>query len=230
MIYLILFVVSLASGCVIFVKSFDLKARVSPLLSFSGAYLLGICLLHLLPELFEGNDSSVGFYLLVGFFLQLILDYFSGGIEHGHAHVNKNKIGKFPLLIFLSLGLHAFLESFPLLELDEESYLIGLLIHKVPIAIILGGLLIGYELKKSIIFIALLIFSLMSPLGVFVGSYFNSNTVIFQQFLAISIGIILHLSTTILLETNDQHHISVKKLIPLFLGVTLALLSLLVAH
>ncbi|MBL4710802.1 MAG: ZIP family metal transporter, partial [Flavobacteriales bacterium] len=102
MIYLSLFIVSLVSGCFIFIKSFDLKTKISSLLSFSGAYLLGICFLHLIPELFEENDSSVGLYLLIGFFLQLILDYFSGGIEHGHAHVNKKKIGRFPLLIFLS--------------------------------------------------------------------------------------------------------------------------------
>ncbi|MFT4757577.1 MAG: zinc and cadmium transporter [Vicingaceae bacterium] len=232
MIYLSLFIISLLSGSVVFLKKFDLKSKVSSLLSFSGAYLLGICFLHLIPELFESSEASVGLYLLIGFFLQLILDYFSGGIEHGHTHVNSSKIGKFPLLVFSSLALHAFLESFPLEELnyemDSNSYLFGLLLHKVPIAIILGSLLLAYKLKKSTIFLALLVFSLMAPLGAFTGSYFPSNTIVYQQFLAISIGIILHLSTTILLETNEEHHISIRKLVPILVGVTLALVTLVV--
>ncbi|MFT5668647.1 MAG: zinc and cadmium transporter [Vicingaceae bacterium] len=232
MIYLSLFIISLLSGSVVFLKKFDLKSKVSFLLSFSGAYLLGICFLHLIPELFESSEASVGLYLLIGFFLQLILDYFSGGIEHGHTHVNSSKIGKFPLLVFLSLALHAFLESFPLEELNHEmdsnSYLFGLLIHKVPIAIILGSLLLAYKLKKSTIFLGILVFSLMAPLGAFTGSYFPSNTAVYQQFLAISIGIILHLSTTILLETNEEHHISIRKLVPILVGVALALVTLVV--
>ncbi|MFT6165894.1 MAG: zinc transporter ZupT [Vicingaceae bacterium] len=230
--YLGLFLVSLLSGSVVFIKQIQLKGKITFLLSFSGAYLLGICLLHLIPELFDSGGKSVGLYLLIGFFLQLVLDYFSGGIEHGHTHVNSKKIGRFPYLIFLSLGLHAFLESFPLTELNHEtgtsSYLWGLLLHKVPIAIILGSLLLAYKLKNTQIFIAILLFSLMAPIGAFIGSSFTSDTTIYKQFLAVSIGIILHLSTTILLETNEEHHISVKKLVPILLGVALALLTLVI--
>jgi hypothetical protein len=68
----------------------------------------------------------------------------------------------------------------------------------------------------------------MAPLGAFIGSSFTSDTTIYQQFLAVSIGIILHLSTTILLETNEEHHISLKKLVPIMLGVALALLTLVI--
>ena len=230
--YLVLFLVSFVSGSLIFIKQLKLKSKISFLLSFSGAYLLGICFLHLIPELFESGSESVSFYLLIGFFLQLILDYFSGGIEHGHTHVNIKKIGQFPYLVFLSLGLHAFLESFPLtelnLEMESNSYLLGLLLHKVPIAIILASLLLAYKLKNIQILIAIVIFSLMAPLGALIGSIFTSDTEVYQQFLAVSIGIILHLSTTILLEVNEEHHISIKKLIPIILGVTLALLTLVV--
>jgi len=232
MIYLSLFLVSFISGSLVFAKQLNLKNKITFLLSFSGAYLLGVCFLHLIPELFESGDESVGLYLLIGFFLQLVLDYFSGGIEHGHTHVNSKKIGRFPYLVFISLGLHAFLESFPLTELNQEmessSYLWGLLLHKGPIAIILGSLLLAYKLKNSQIFIAIILFSLMAPLGAFIGSSFTSDTTIYQQFLAVSIGIILHLSTTILLETNEEHHISLKKLVPIMLGVALALLTLVI--
>ena len=232
MIYVGLFLVSFLGGAIVFLKKLQLKSKVSFLLSFSGAYLLGICFLHLIPELFEEGGESVSFYLLIGFFLQLVLDYFSGGIEHGHTHVDHKRVGKFPFLVFVSLGLHAFLESFPLkelnLELESSSYLWGLLLHKIPIAIIFGSLLLAYKLKNSQILIAIFIFSAIAPLGVFVGSNFTSDTAIYQQFLAVSIGIILHLSTTILLETNEEHSISFKKLLPILLGVALALLTLVV--
>lgn len=230
MLYLSLFVVSLISGCFVFTKQFKANKNINILLPFSGAYLLAICFLHLLPELFEVSGHSVAIYLLIGFFLQLILDYFSGGIEHGHVHVNKSKIGSFPFLIFISLGLHAFLEALPLHELTNaslsNSYLLGILFHKIPIALVLGSLLVSYQLKKGKIFFALLIFALLGPLGAFIGSEYESTTLIFQKFLAISIGIILHLSTTILLENNEDHHINLKKLFPIVLGVGLALLSL----
>lgn len=230
MMYLSLFLVSLVSGSFVFIKSFNLKNKIPFLLSFSGAYLLGICFLELIPNLFETGGAQVGLYLLIGFFLQLILDYFSGGIEHGHTHVNSSRIGKFPFLVFLSLGLHAFLESFPLEELNHHLhsnyYLFGLLLHKIPIAIILGSLLLAYKLEKTTIFITILIFSLMAPMGSWIGSYFQAGSSIYQQFLAVSIGIILHLSTTILLETNEEHSINLKKLIPLLCGVGLALSTL----
>lgn len=229
MIYLSLFFVSFLSGVFVYLNLTGAKKYAKVLLSFSGAYLLGICFLHLIPELFETESHNLGIYLMIGFFLQLVLDYFSGGIEHGHAHVNQNKVGRFPFLIFISLGLHAFLEAFPLEELNSDvssySYLVGLLFHKVPIAIIFVGLLINYKIDKIYVFIGLVMFSLMGPAGVWVGSFFNSETAIFQQFLAISIGIILHLSTTILLEANEEHKVSMKKLIPLLVGVTFALLS-----
>ena len=51
------------------------------LLTFSGAYLLAVSVLHLLPELFHNNntDKYIGLYILGGFliqiFLELLFDY-----------------------------------------------------------------------------------------------------------------------------------------------------------
>ena len=57
------------------------------LLTFSGAYLLAISLLHLLPELFANNPTEkIGIFILGGFLIQIFLEYFSQGIEHGHFH------------------------------------------------------------------------------------------------------------------------------------------------
>ena len=64
----------------------------SVLLSFSGAYLLGAVVLHLLPEVFENravnqsHDYTAAIYILIGFLIQLLIVQFTKGIEHGHLH------------------------------------------------------------------------------------------------------------------------------------------------
>jgi zinc and cadmium transporter len=61
--------------------------------SFTGAFLLCLTLLHLLPELYDFDHNAagaeheailLGACMLVGFFVQLALDYISMGVEHGH--------------------------------------------------------------------------------------------------------------------------------------------------
>ena len=229
--YSVLFLVSILGGLgVFFLKG--LRNNIKSILSFSGSYLLGICFLHLLPELFEDSEiESIGIFLLIGFFLQIVLDYTSGGIEHGHTHVNKKRLKKFPTLVFISLCIHALLEAFPIQSFPEKdiqnTYLIALMIHKVPISFILASLLLAYELSKTKIILGILIFSLMAPLGAYGGTYFLDNIDLFKSLLAISVGIILHLATTIILESSEKHQIEWKRLIPMLAGVLLALTSLL---
>ncbi|MEQ8908002.1 MAG: ZIP family metal transporter [Vicingaceae bacterium] len=229
--FLSLFMVSLLGGSLVFIKQ-DWKRFTNMALAFSGAYLLGICLLHLIPELFESEtaEAHLGAFILIGYLLQLVLDYFSGGIEHGHVHVNKSFLGRFPWLIMISLCVHALVEAFPLHELNNQvgisSYLMGLLLHKVPISFILVSLLMGYKLPNYQILLATLLFAAMGPLGVSLGQQLGHSPEMFSRLLALSIGIILHLSTTILLESNEDHRIHWKKLIPVFVGFGLAFLSL----
>ena len=104
--YYLLVPISLLSGLLVFIPSLSKKGSTKLILSFSGSFLLSICLLHIIPEIFSGHHDhhlNLGIYLMIGFFLQLILDYFSGGIEHGHTHVNQKKLEHFPLLIFIFL-------------------------------------------------------------------------------------------------------------------------------
>ena len=60
-------------------------------LAFSGGFLLAIIFQHLLPDIYHTGAEHVGIYILIGFLIQLILEYFSGGIEHGHVHVHKGQ-------------------------------------------------------------------------------------------------------------------------------------------
>ena len=57
------------------------KKFVQILLAFSGAYLLSVTILHLVPEVYvAGNDfKSIGIYILIGIILQSVLESFSKG-------------------------------------------------------------------------------------------------------------------------------------------------------
>ena len=59
--------------------------------------LICVCVLELIPSLYKMDYENTGLFILLGFFLQIILDYFSHGIEHGHVHVKKNHSVWFPL-------------------------------------------------------------------------------------------------------------------------------------
>ena len=73
------------------------------LLSFSGSFLLALTLFELLPEVYEHLDTKLaGLFIMCGIMLQLVLELFSKGAEHGHVHIHKHE-SAFPWLLFISL-------------------------------------------------------------------------------------------------------------------------------
>jgi len=198
------------------------------LLSFSGGYLLTIIFTHILPETYNDYGYDVGFYILIGFLIQLILEYFSQGAEHGHTHTHG--IGKsFPLIIFLSLSLHAFIEAIPIVSVhvghvhqQSNGLFWGIFLHKVPVAIALMTIFkaSGQSNIKSWIYLAL--FGLMAPAGLLFGAYLT-KTIHFQTgwIMAIAIGMFLHISTTIIFESSEGHKINALKLFAIILGFVL---------
>ena len=228
--YFVLFIlVVVAAGGAVLVYQPKNLAFSKLLLSFSGAYLFGLIFLHLLPEIYEEASWEIGVYILLGFLLQLALDYFSKGIEHGHAHIHGNK---FPIAIFLGLCLHSFFEGMPILNysstgnLDMNYSLIsGIMIHKIPITIVLAGLLKQrFSVSKSLIFIV--IFAITLPLGSLANisiSQLVSDTAHYEHIvLAIVVGIMLHVSTTILYESDEAHKFNLQKVASILLGFLIA--------
>ena len=57
-------------------------------LVFSGAFLFVTCLLHLIPEIVESDIVYAKLFIVLGFFLQMVLEKYSEGIEHGHIHMD----------------------------------------------------------------------------------------------------------------------------------------------
>ncbi len=191
------------------------------LLAFSGAYLLAITVFDLLPEVFEDNlfAKRTGVWIMIGILLQKVLEYFSKGAEHGHIHLDK-ETSKVPTLLFFSLAIHAILEGFPIHH--TEGILIGIIIHKIPIAMIMATFLLNTKIEKPVIIITLLLFALMTPLGTFISEYFEGVHAYYKEINALVIGIFLHVSTTILFESNEGHKFNITKLLVILAATAIA--------
>src|SRR5690554_8049513 len=87
----------------------------------SGGFLLSITVFELLPQVFETPSKRIGVFIMLGILLQIFLEYFSKGAEHGHVHVHSEQ-KHFPWMLFISLCIHAFVEGFPI---SEENNKIG---------------------------------------------------------------------------------------------------------
>jgi len=190
------------------------------LLSFSGAFLLALTLFDLLPEVYHHLDpKQTGLFIMCGILLQIILEFFSKGAEHGHMHIHKEDT-VFPWLLFVSLCIHSFLEGFPIHQHNDMVY--GVLIHKIPIATLITAFLLQSSFTKIQIISFLVVFAVMTPLG----TYISNNTAFVTDYIdvinAIVIGIFLHISTTILFETGEGHKFNLSKLVAICLGVLIA--------
>ena len=165
--YLLLFACVAFAGFVFFLLRKPNPQTLKLSLAFSGAYLFGMCLLHLLPHLYLSADVHlIGYFILGGFILQVVLEYFSEGIEHGHIHVHKHHSKIFPLSMMLSLGIHAFLEAMPLegnLVMSHEhgtkSLLTGIILHHMPVAFALASMLTESGIGKRKTILMVLIFA-----------------------------------------------------------------------
>ncbi|MBC2846748.1 ZIP family metal transporter [Winogradskyella flava] len=190
------------------------------LLSFSGAFLLALTLFDLLPEVYEHLDAKQsGFFIMCGILLQIILEFFSKGAEHGHVHIHKEDT-KFPWILFISLCIHSFLEGFPIHQHNDMVY--GVFIHKIPIAALLTSFLLQSKYMKEQAISFILVFAAMTPLGTLVSNLSSIDPHILISINALVIGIFLHIATTILFETGEGHKFNLSKLVAICLGILIA--------
>ena len=227
---ILLFSSSLLGGLAIFLFKKDNTNRLKLVLSFSGAYLFAITVLHLMPDVYSSNNPQIGLFILGGFLLQIFMEQFSEGIEHGHIHKHSHQHVAFPIGIMISLCLHAFLEGMPLAQGQHQELVYGIALHHIPAAFALGSVLLGNKLSKGRISGLLILFALMSPLGYWLSFEIGQGSVgnievYFDQIMAVVIGIFLHISTTILFESSVDHKFNLKKVIAVLFGIGIALLG-----
>nr|WP_315187240.1 ZIP family metal transporter [uncultured Flavobacterium sp.] len=195
------------------------KTNLKLLLAFSGSFLLSITVIHLLPEVYETSNHSIGLYIMLGILFQIILEFFSKGAEHGHVHGHK-KILHIPWLLFISLCIHAFLEGFPVSH--HHDLAIGIAIHHFPIAIILTTFFVNATLNKKAIFLFMATFALMTPLGTIASNYLPVLNDYYPEITAVVIGILFHISSTIIFETTEGHKFNIAKVSMIIFGIALA--------
>lgn len=213
-------------------------ARIKLLLAFSGAFLLSITVLHMLPELYERGGHHIGSWLLAGFMLQVVLDYFSRGIEHGHVHLPGKEHGHghgLPLATLLSLCVHSFTEGVPFADRQvggDVVFVIGVLLHKMPMAIALATVLRSTGTGVARSWAVLAVFAVAAPAGILTGAWIGTD--LSEEFLvkalAVAIGMLLHISTTILFETTPEHRFDAKRFLTIVAGVVLGSITAHLGH
>lgn len=233
----ILFLSAFIAGIAVFFVRRDNTSALKLILSFSGAYLFSITVLHLLPHVYHSSSTSpevLGLFVLGGFIFQLIMEQFSHGIEHGHIHHSESNRGLFPLGIMISLCLHAFLEGMPLASHHQNELVFGIALHHVPAAFALATLLLHANLSKTNIILLIGVFAAMTPLGFLISKGITAGSMgnidqYADRIMAIVVGIFLHISTTILFESGsaDHHKFNRRKMISVVLGIAISLLNFL---
>lgn len=235
---LLLSSILLGAICVFLFKLYEPR-HVKLLNAFTGAYLLCLTMLHLLPELYHGHgagggagghggDIRLGVLILTGFFIQVALDVISMGVEHGHAH---HLHGRMPIGVLAGLCLHALVEAMALgnpqthYDLASRRMLLwSIVLHNFPVSIALLGMLLQSGMKRTSALGLLGLFALMAPIGLTL----SAHTVLenfTRELTALVIGIFMHIATTILFESSDIHRFNFAKLAAIVIGTGLGFLS-----
>jgi zinc transporter ZupT len=222
---IIIFIFSLAGGLSVFFFKTMSSNFFKSILSFSAAYLFSITVIHILPELFYQNETPflAGIFVLLGFLFQVFLNFFSKGIEHGHLptvkhnHVDGHNHGTTSLTLFVSLLIHSLLEGTLLVhphalhdKAEVGNILIGLISHKIPESVALGTILITQVSERWLALLLILIYSLASPIGLYLGNVVIIDTLVsvswFDYLFAFIAGNFFHISTTIFFENESPDH------------------------
>ncbi|GAB5528406.1 MAG: hypothetical protein Roseis3KO_01830 [Roseivirga sp.] len=212
-------------------------------LVFAGAYLFSMTVIHLVPDLFlSGADPfNLGLYILIGFFIQKVLENFSNGVEHGHVHHHGH--GYSVGYILIALAIHSFLEGTIMTDslhsnhAPESVYshgsspkiLLGIVMHKIPAAFALMALLVIQLKSKKKALLLLTVFALSSPLGLLTSEYLSHSATLPESYLvvffAIVTGSFLQISTTIFIESDPHHKLDWKRFSVSILGALAAVLA-----
>jgi zinc transporter ZupT len=236
---LLLFLTVLGAGWLTRLVPTARTTWMKPLLAFSGAYLFTLTVTHLLPEalaLSPEHSRRVGYYVLAGFFGQLLLEVFSQGVEHGHVHHDDAAhVGQVPFMLLFSLVIHSFLEGSILVKApaagvvsqDFYAILTGVALHHIPAAFaLMAALLLRLNtFRRALPYLVL--FALAAPAGIVVSNYVVLEQLLIGGLYAALLGLVagnfLHVSTTILFETSPEHRLNWPKLAATLAGCALAL-------
>lgn len=248
---LVLFLVPLFSGALIYVLPKGKDANFRILLGFAGSYLFSITIIHILPDLFQSQVGIefIGLAVLIGFFLQQFLEYFTAGVEHGHMHAHKHhdhhdhhrphthrhqaNRALSALVLLFALCIHAFLEGAMLAKpfrmnalYNVNAVLLGIALHRAPAAFALMTVLAHQLHSRARALPHLLVFSLAAPAGLLLSTYLVNSEILSTAGLvyiyAVASGNFLHISTTIVFEGSPEHRFDARRMAVVVLGALAA--------
>jgi len=239
---LLLFFSALIPGAMVIIAKKSFQFNSTYFLVFAGSYIFSITIVHLLPELFSEtrHPEKMGLFVLLGFFIQIFIDFLTSGVEHGHSHISKTgHTNLSPALLMIGLTIHAIMDGSILAHPGSEDtahalhqsggLLFGIIIHKIPASVVLMLILQWSIQKKQLLLALLLIFSLASPFGLWAGNflgkseYFGNES--FLIIMALVSGNFLHISTSIFFESSPDHHFNRKKILIGIAGALLAVIT-----
>ena len=211
----------------------------SYIISFSVSIVLALICIHILPELFVNNSQSfIGNYLLAGFIIQIFLELLSKGIEHGHIHLQGKITNQQLIVIITGLFIHSILEGIPLNAIEANHqihqhqtindnhfslvYFFMILIHKLPIAAVLMFFLNSIKVNSIKKYFILFMFAVTTPIGAIFGEnilklpLFSDWSI---KFLAISTGMLLHITTLLIFEDHHSKRNKLKNILTISIGI-----------
>ncbi len=244
----VLFFTPLLSGLLIYLIPTSKNSNFKLILVFAGSYLFAITVTHILPELYSQHQEVelIGLFVLAGFFLQQLLEFFTSGVEHGHLpgahthdhhdhghHHSHSHQSVSALVLLLALCVHAFLEGGMLAQpvntasvYDMDAILLGIALHRAPAAFALMTVLAAQLHSKSKALPHLIVFSLAAPVGLILSTYFVESEILSDAGLiylyALVCGNFLHISTTIVFESSPEHRFNAKKMAVAVFGALVA--------
>lgn len=242
----VLFFTPLISGLAIYLLPKSKGTNFRLLLVFAGSYLFAITVIHILPELYQHSSEVelIGLFVLTGFFLQQLLEYFTSGIEHGHIHTSDVHIHEHAhhdhphqsisaLVLLFALCVHAFLEGGMLAQpiaigpvYDVNAILLGIALHRAPAAFALMTVLAFQLHSRNKALPHLIGFSFAAPAGLLLSTYLTNHEVLSTTGLiylyALVCGNFLHISTTIVFESSPGHRFNAKKMAVAVVGALVA--------
>lgn len=243
---LVLFLTPLLSGLLVFLVPRTRTKNYRMLLVFAGAYLFSITVIHILPELYRQSLGLelIGVFVLAGFFLQQLLEFFTSGVEHGHIHTSgtdhqhghphdHTHSAISSLVLLFALCIHAFLEGGMLAEpeghdslYNGNAILLGIALHRAPAAFALMTVLVAQLHSRKKALPHLIMFSIAAPAGLLLSTWLAMHDVISSTGLiylyALVSGNFLHISTTIVFESSPGHKFDARKMGIAILGALLA--------
>lgn len=229
----ILFVTTIAGGLLSYLVRFQASNLKLPLV-FAGSFLFAVTIIHILPEIFTISETpmQIGIWVLLGFFLQQLLENFTTGVEHGHFHEGHIPTVRSRYSLMIALMVHSLLEGAMLTHESpfhdqHESYslILGIIFHKVPAAFALMTVMRTTPKLVTKDFMILTTFSLASPIGLIFSNYIltisEDNLIVL---FALVSGSFLHISTTIFVETSPNHSLGWKRTLASILGAAMAIM------